>query len=313
LRNRPDTKVKNIFHNYDYWQLFDNIGTLEGESHLAQSMVISPDCQTLFTGGSNSTIKAWDLNLGTLKYTQLAKSGSIISLDISLDGKTLVDGSNFVKIKLWNVKSDKIRHKQLLKHEGGVSVIFVALSADGETLFSGTPYHSTKIWNLKTGIRQGFEGDKWAARAYAISHDKQTIVTGMHIINLWDVETRRLKKTLQSRSEVDKIAISPNAKNIIGACIDKTIKIWDVDTGNIVYTLTGHSDYITSLAISSDGKNLVSTSRDMTIKIWNLNTGTLKKTLHGHLKCVNCIAISPDGQFMTSGSSDGTIKIWGVL
>ncbi|MEH2325338.1 MAG: WD40 repeat domain-containing protein [Nostoc sp.] len=314
LRYRTEAKVKNILQNYDHWQLFDDIGTLKEESHSlqCQCMVISPDNQTLFTGGNNDTIKVWDLNIGKLKYTQLVKSGSIISLDISLDGKTLVDGSKFVKIKVWEIKSDKIRRRQFIKNQGGVSIIFVALSADGETLFSGTPYHSTKIWNLKTGSCGGFEGDRWAARSYAISQNKQTIVTGMHIINIWDVETRRLKKTLQSRSEVDIIAISPNEKNIIGAFIDKTIKVWDVDSGNIVHTLTGHSDYITSLAISYDGKNLVSASREKTIKIWDLNTATLKKTLHGHSGWVNCIAISPDGEFITSGSNDGTIKIWGV-
>ncbi|MEH1936650.1 MAG: WD40 repeat domain-containing protein [Nostoc sp.] len=312
LRYRTEAKVKKILQTYDHWQLFDDIGILEGESHLAQCMVISPDSQTLFTGGRHGTIKAWDLNLGKLKYTQLVKSASIISLDISLDGKTLVDGSKFIKIKVWEVKSDKIRRTQFLKNEGGGSIIFVALSADGQTLFSGTAYNSTKIWNLKTGIWQGFEGDKWAATSYAISQNKQTIVTGMHIINLWDVETRRLKKTFKSLSEVKIIAISPNEKNIIGAFGDKTIQIWDVDTGNIVHTLTGHSDYITSLAISSDGKNLVSASRDQTIKIWDLNTATLKKTLHGDSGCVNCIAISPDGQFITSGSNDKTINIWGV-
>ncbi|MFM6003321.1 MAG: WD40 repeat domain-containing protein, partial [Sphaerospermopsis kisseleviana] len=51
---------------------------------------------------------------------------------------------------------------------------------------------------------------------------------------------------------------------------DKTIKIWNLATGELKSTLTGHSDSVRTLAITPNGRTLVSGSDDNTIKIWRL-------------------------------------------
>jgi WD40 repeat protein len=59
---------------------------------------------------------------------------------------------------------------------------------------------------------------------------------------------------------------------------DNTIKLWDVNRGNLRQTLTGHSYSVFSVAFSLDGQTLASGSRDDTIKIWQVasltNTAT---------------------------------------
>ncbi|WP_017715215.1 WD40 repeat domain-containing serine/threonine-protein kinase [Kamptonema formosum] len=129
-----------------------------------------------------------------------------------------------------------------------------------------------------------------------------------------------LKNTLTGHTSwVASVAISPDGKTLVSSSGDNlikrisgdnTIKIWNLDTGTLQKTLTGHTDWVFSVAISPDGKTLVSSSRDNTIKIWNLETGTLQKTLTGHTDWVNSVAISPDGKTLVSGSNDNTIKIW---
>ena len=52
--------------------------------------------------------------------------------------------------------------------------------------------------------------------------------------------------------------------------MDKTIKIWDTDTGSLIKTLTGHTDRVFSLAVLPNGF-LASGSHDNTIKIWNIH------------------------------------------
>jgi WD40 repeat protein len=54
---------------------------------------------------------------------------------------------------------------------------------------------------------------------------------------------------------------------------DKTIKLWNVETGQEIRTLKGHDNYVTSVNFSPDGKTLVSGSYDNTIKLWNGNNG----------------------------------------
>ena len=56
---------------------------------------------------------------------------------------------------------------------------------------------------------------------------------------------------------------------------DKLIKLWDVETGDIIYTLQGHTEGISDIAWASDGEHLASASDDKTIKIWNMEEVSL--------------------------------------
>jgi WD40 repeat protein len=78
------------------------------------------------------------------------------------------------------------------------------------------------------------------------------------------------------------VAIAPDGKRAISASWDKTLKIWDTETGTEVRTLTGHTDSVNAVAIAPDGKTAISASGDKTLKIWDTETGTEVRTLTGH-------------------------------
>ncbi|OCR01371.1 hypothetical protein BCD67_23240 [Oscillatoriales cyanobacterium USR001] len=127
------------------------------------------------------------------------------------------------------------------------------------------------------------------------------------------LENVSLVKTLTGHSDlVRSVAISPDGQTLVSGSLDKTIKIWNLATGNLIRTLEGHSNSVFSVAISPDEQTLVSGSDDNTIKIWNLATGNLIRTLEGHSHWVWSVAISSDGQTLVSGSDDNTIKIWNL-
>ncbi len=97
-----------------------------------------------------------------------------------------------------------------------------------------------------------------------------------------------------------------------GGLSDRTLKLWQVSTGQLLNTLTEHEDDVWSVAISPDGQWLASGSWDKTVKLWQVSTGQLLKTLTGHEGEMNSVAISPDGQWLASGSGDKTVKLWQV-
>ncbi|MEG4349010.1 serine/threonine protein kinase [Microcoleus sp. LAD1_D3] len=114
-------------------------------------------------------------------------------------------------------------------------------------------------------------------------------------------------------SFVNSLAISPDGKILASGSWDKTIKIWDLESTELIGTLTGHSDRVNSVAISYDGKMLVSGSSDETIKFWNLHSGDLLCTFPGHSMEVNSVAINPKRLVIAScGGADNTIKLWNL-
>ena len=131
--------------------------------------------------------------------------------------------------------------------------------------------------------------------------------------NVVTYENIPIASTLTGHSSfINYLVISPDGQTLASASADKTIKIWNLATGQEIRTLTGHSSFINYLVISPDGQTLASASADKTIKLWNLATGQEIRTFTGHSNYVNYLAISPDGQTLVSSSADKTIKVWNL-
>ena len=103
------------------------------------------------------------------------------------------------------------------------------------------------------------------------------------------------------------MAITHDGKYLVSSSYDKTIKIWDIKTGESLNTFNGHNGFITSVIITPDGKYIISGSTDKTIKIWDFKTGESLSTFRGHNDRVSSITITTDGKYLVSGSSDKTI------
>jgi WD40 repeat protein len=106
------------------------------------------------------------------------------------------------------------------------------------------------------------------------------------------------------------VVYSPDGRQIITASNDKTVKIWDAESGRELWTLAGHSDWVNAIAYSPDGRRIVSASDDTTIKIWDVESGREIRTLSGHSVNVMSVVYSPDGRRNVSGSGDRSLKIW---
>ena len=84
---------------------------------------------------------------------------------------------------------------------------------------------------------------------------------------------------------------------------DKTVKVWDAQTGQELLTLKGHTGQVNSVAFSPDGKRLASAAADKTVKVWDAQTGQELLTFKGHTGGVSSVAFSPDGKRLASGSA----------
>ncbi|MGH2413942.1 MAG: WD40 repeat domain-containing protein, partial [Microcystaceae cyanobacterium] len=130
--------------------------------------------------------------------------------------------------------------------------------------------------------------------AVAVSPDGKTLVSGSvdRTVKLWDIHTSQCLQTLEEHtSRVWSVAFSPTPFSpltqggteggymLATGSEDKTLKLWNVETGQCLKTLQGHQNLLKSIAFSPDGQTLVTSSFDETMKIWNVQTGQCLKIL----------------------------------
>ncbi|MYA22521.1 MAG: T9SS type A sorting domain-containing protein, partial [Gemmatimonadetes bacterium] len=94
---------------------------------------------------------------------------------------------------------------------------------------------------------------------------------------------------------------------------DGTVKVWDVETGEKVKTLVGHTDWVESVIFAPDGSLIASASSDGTVKVWDVATGEMVETLVEHPGWwVHAVVFAPDGTLLTFDPLEGTVRVWDV-
>ena len=112
-----------------------------------------------------------------------------------------------------------------------------------------------------------------------------------------------LEQTLEGHSDsVSSVAFSPDGSKVASGSYDRTVRVWNVATGQVEQTLEGHSNSVWSVAFSPDGSKVASGSYDSTVRVWNVATGQVEQTLKGHSDSVWSVAFSPNGSKVASGS-----------
>ncbi len=122
-----------------------------------------------------------------------------------------------------------------------------------------------------------------------------------------------LERTLEGHlGAVTSIVLLKDGRVASGSA-DSLIAIWNVNTGECVKALQGHSAGVTALcSVCHLGQErLVSASTDNTLRVWDIESGETQMILAGHAGAVSCVAPLGDSRIV-SGSFDGTIRLWDI-
>ena len=285
--------------------------TLPGHTEAVLHVSYSPDGRMLASGGGDTTVRFWDINTATPKFTCKGHKNHVLCTAWSPDGQRFVSADKNGVLILWDPTKGEASGKHIKAHKQWVTAI------------AWEPMHANAA--CERLVTSGKDGT----------------------IKVWNIRTKSCLRTLSGHTDSVESVKWGGEGLVYSASRDRTIKVWNPDRGILVRTLTGHGHRINTLALSSDyvirtgpfdhrgtkfatpeaaqkaakGKyeefskqgpeRLVSGSDDFTLFLWHPNESKHPiKRLTGHQQAVNHIVFSPDGRFFASASFDKKVKIW---
>ncbi|PMB49009.1 hypothetical protein CEN39_22020 [Fischerella thermalis CCMEE 5201] len=309
---RPNPETSNNFFQPQ------RIYTFKNHSGSIKSLTFSPDSKTLVSGGSHNdgVIRLWSIKNGDIIGTiRKAQKTAVESVLISPDGQTLASCSNDYTVNLWNLKTNKFT-RSFIGHTS--NVLSLAATPDGKILASGG-LDGIRLWDLVKKRPLATLVHYNNISKITISPDGQILASGetQGVVKLWNLNSGQLIRQFSAHTQVvSGLAFTPDGQTLVTASHDGTIKLWDAKTGDFAGTLTennnsiNHNNWINAIAINPNGRILASGGKQGVVQLWDLTTGKLLNTLEGHTDWVSTIAFSPDGKLFASGGYDKRILVW---
>ncbi len=282
-------------HTLRLWDLETGecILTLE-HSEKIYDLAMTQDGQRVISCSGDRLLTVWDMTNGKCLRTYAAPDNAHgEAVAVSPDGKKaysryyLNDRSKGETIlKVWDLENGECLRTLDLPP----SIQALQVTPDGRQVIIGEIDGTLGIWDLESGdCLRSLKGHKSIIQAIALTPDGQRVVSGSwdKTLKVWALKTGQCTLTLQvegnmSSNFVGAVAVTPDGRRAVSSPMHNfvsesnrvelnRIRVWDLETGKCLYTLSGHTDEVTAVVLTSDGQRLVSGSEDNTIKVWDLD------------------------------------------
>ena len=331
---------------------------IRGHGSVIRSSLFLPEGNRLLSVSHDRTIREWVIE-GFTEVRTLFEGhvDAVLSAAYSPDQRSIVTASGDRSARIWNTASGKLEHEfgkddQAFdaKDAGGVRPknelreghLFLVSSAqffpDGRQLLTAAADNTARVWDVERGGQSLLLENTGRAAAVAISQNLRWIGTGggrasasekgvdsIWSAQLWNAATGERIKTYASEMghkwEVTAIAFSPDSRLIATGDLMGHVRLWDIETGEVVEKLDGHGRFkISAIAFLDNGNRLATASFDNTVLQWDVKTGKeLKSLMLPHPDSVLAMQVVPaTNQIVTSCTeqkprADGQIASVGQL
>jgi len=272
--------------------------TVFAQDGFVLSLAFSPDSRTLVTSSEDRSARLWEVPSGRPLAAFHGHSDFVFAVAFRPDGREVCTGSMDGSIRFWGIRTSRpvvVEHSATVgrlafrrdglrvvteadDHESNLTTGWNPLTGDVDTGLSGTPFEklpaefvpgpdrfvaTTKSpdGKLVAQLPSSSPGAGLAERSKEYS---------LSSVVIREAASGRIVHTLTGHSgDVNCMAFSPDSRRLATASLDRTLKLWDVETGQDVFTLRGHTAGLTCMAFSPDGNQIVTGSYDATARVWN--------------------------------------------
>ena len=212
---------------------------------------------------------------------------------------------------VWDTDTQQ-RRGRLEGHDQQVRFV----EATGSLAFSSQRHGAARLWNLETMRCTATLSDALGIIYSACCDIRGRVLLGSTgTIKVWDAAASAPAPLPDLEGHTGLVlSIKASADTALSGSVDKTVRLWDLRTGQSVRTMEGHTGPIFSVDMDCQCRTAVSGSRDKTVKLWDLGSGRCIDTYEGHTSYVRDVVMHESGSSFLSADIAGghVINAWAV-
>jgi WD40 repeat protein/serine/threonine protein kinase len=295
--------------------------SLRGHTGGISAIAFSPDSRRLASASSDRSVKLWEVESSREIFTLKGHAHAVQAVGFSPDGTRLACAAG-PTVMVWDATADQGLVARL---ETGNSVRSLEFSPDsrqlGAALLGRRPSRGAKVWETATGReRLAISGGPRGAYLIAFRPDsKQFGVFSPDEIRICDAITGSAISSWKNRPFVPSAAVSPDGRRLVtirqGIGKPVPMKIWDADTGRLLFSLNGPVAVgALKVTFSPDGRLLAAGGepygKSGEVKVWDAASGRERLSLK-HADRVGALVFSSDGRRLATALLEAKkVKVW---
>ncbi len=271
---------------------------LTGHTNVIYKAVFSPDEKLLASSSRDRTARIWDVASGRELHKLGGFRCAVKAVAFSPNGKIIAASGNDGMLKLWDVKTGTELKSMVHINSADIDMgtYAVAFSRNGKKIYGSNGDGTISEWDVNSGKEdRTWKAPPGGSLNLVFTPDYRQLASfSQSTFQLWDIEhwreTRSLSTPLAAEATrfSNPIAISHNGRLAAGAeiAIDKQNNyvyvrtfVWDLSTGQLLWTFEGHRLDVDALVFTRDDRYLLTGSVDQTIKFWDMKTGQPARTI----------------------------------
>jgi WD40 repeat protein len=227
-------------------------------------------------------VKLFDVNSGQLALVFQEPKDAVFAVAFSPDGKLLAAGGADNVARVWSVDEKKLIG-ELKGHTAWV--LGTSFSADGKFVVTSSADRTAQVWEVGTWKLVAKLDQLEPVNGAVFGPNAELVAVAVagptdRMIRLRRRDNRDLARAIDMGVPGPLgVLWAPAGNRMYVPLTDKTVRVYDPNSGGHLATLTGHTDWVYGVALSPDGAKLATASADGTVKLWHTGENRLVATL----------------------------------